>query len=157
MGQKNDINHYGYKNSICIDAEHGFIRCFIVTSANIHDSQMLPMLLDPENQDDYVWADSAYSGERFKDLLSLAGFANRIHEKGSRNHPLSAAATEHISIRSQTRARVEHVFGCFATSMGVKFTRKIELKKNKAWESLKNLAFNFLRYLYLSSNSFASI
>ena len=80
MGQKNDINHYGYKNSICIDAEHGFIRCFIVTSANIHDSQMLPMLLDPENQDDYVWADSAYSGERFKDLLSLAGFANRIHD-----------------------------------------------------------------------------
>ena len=43
---------------------------------------MLPMLLDPENQDDYVWADSAYSGKRFKDLLSLAGFENRIHEKG---------------------------------------------------------------------------
>jgi len=42
---------------------------------------MLPMLLDPENQDDYVWADSAYSGERFKDLLSLAGFENRIHER----------------------------------------------------------------------------
>ena len=63
-------------------------------------------------------ADSAYSGERFKDLLSLAGFENRIHEKGTRNHPLSAAATERNSIRSQTRARVEYVFGCFATSMG---------------------------------------
>ena len=24
--KKNDINHYGYKNSNCIDAEHGFIR-----------------------------------------------------------------------------------------------------------------------------------
>ena len=63
-----------HKNSICIDAEHGFIRRFVVTPANIHDSQMLPMLLDPENHDDYVWTDSAYSGERFKDLLSLAGF-----------------------------------------------------------------------------------
>ena len=52
--KKNDINHYGYKNSICIDAEHGFIRRFVVTPANIHDSQMLPMLLDPENQDDYI-------------------------------------------------------------------------------------------------------
>ena len=83
-----------------IDAEHDFTRGFVVTPANIHDSQMLPMLLDPENQDDYVWADSAYSGERFKDLLSLAGFENRIHEKGSRNHPLSAAATERNSIRS---------------------------------------------------------
>ena len=61
--KKNGINHYGYKNSICIDAEHGFIRCFAVTSANIHDSQILSMLLDPENQDDYVWADPAYSGQ----------------------------------------------------------------------------------------------
>ena len=80
IGVKNDINHYGHKNSIFIDAEHDFIRCFVVTPANIHD--------------DYICADSAYSGERFKDLLSLARFENRIHEKGSRNHPLSAAATE---------------------------------------------------------------
>ena len=115
--KKNDINHYGYKNSICIDAEHGFIRRFVVTPANIHDN--------------YVWADSAYSGERLKDLLSLAGFDNRIHEQGSRNHPLSAAATERNYIRSQTRARVEHVFGYLATSMKGKFTRYIGLEKNK--------------------------
>ena len=100
---------------------------------------MRPMLLDPENQDDYVWTDSAYSSERFKDLLSLARFKNRIHKKGTRNHPLSAAATERISISSQIRARVELVFGCFATSMGGKFTRKIGLKKNNAWWSLKIL------------------
>ncbi len=50
---------------------------------------MLPMLLDPENHNNYVWAYFAYSSERFKDLLSLVGFENRIHEKGSRNHPLS--------------------------------------------------------------------
>ena len=56
------------------------MRCFVVTPANI--------------QDDYVLADSAYYGERFKDLLSLGGFKNRIHEKGPRNNPLSAAATE---------------------------------------------------------------
>ena len=112
------------------------------------------MLLDPENHDDYVWA---YSGERFKDLLSLAGFEYRIHGKGSRNHPFSSAATEHNSIRSQIRARVEHILGYFATSMGGKFTRKIGLIRNKPWWSLKNLTFNFLRYLYLSSNSLASI
>ena len=64
----------------------------------------------------------------FKDLLSLAGFENKIHEKGSRNHPLSAAAIERSSIRSQTLARVEHVFGCFVTSMAGKFTKKLGLK-----------------------------
>ena len=117
---------------------------------------MLPLLLDPENQDDYVWADSAYSGQRFKDLPILAGFENRIHENGSRNHPLSAAATERNYIRPQTGARVEHVFGCFATSMGGKFTRKIGLKKNKAWWSLKNFTCKFLHYLQLSSNLLVS-
>ena len=67
VGLKNNINHYGCQNSICIDVEHGFNRRFVVTPANIHDSQMLLMLLDPVNQDDYVWEDSAYSGKRFKD------------------------------------------------------------------------------------------
>ena len=36
--KKNGINHYGYKNSICIDAEHDFNRRFVVNPANIHDS-----------------------------------------------------------------------------------------------------------------------
>ena len=79
LGKKIDINHYGYKNSICIDAEHGFIRRFVDTPTNILDA--------------YVWSDSAYSGERFKDIFSLAGFEARVHDKGSRNHSLSAAAT----------------------------------------------------------------
>ena len=47
--KKNGVNHYGYKNSICIDVDHGFIRCYSVTPSNILDSQMLPRLLDPEN------------------------------------------------------------------------------------------------------------
>jgi len=56
-------------NIICIDAEHGLIRRYTVILATIHDSQLLSRLLDPENQHDYVWADSLYSGECFEDLL----------------------------------------------------------------------------------------
>ena len=74
-----------------------------------------------------------------------------IHEKGSRNLPLSAAATERNSFSSQIRARVEHVFGYYTTSMGGKFTRKTGLIRNKPWWSVKNLTYNFVRYLYLSS------
>ena len=99
--KKNDFYHYCCMNTICIDSEHGFIRRFIVTPANINDSQILPMLLNPGNHNDYELADSAYSGECFKDLLSLAGFENRNHEKGSINHRLDAAATELNSIMSQ--------------------------------------------------------
>jgi IS5 family transposase len=57
--KKNDISHYGYKNTICSDADHGFIPRYAVTPANIHNSLMLPHLLDPENEHDYAWADSA--------------------------------------------------------------------------------------------------
>jgi hypothetical protein len=48
---KNGIHQYVRKNSICIDAELGFIGRFAITPANIYDSQMLPILLDPKNQD----------------------------------------------------------------------------------------------------------
>ena len=35
---------------------------------------------------------------------------------------------ERNSIKSQIQARIEHIFGCFATSTGGKFTRKIGIK-----------------------------
>jgi IS5 family transposase len=150
--KKNDINYYGYKNSICIDVDHGFIRRYAVTPANIHDSQMLPRLLDPENEHDFVWADSAYSGECFADLLSLGGFESLIHEKGARNHPLSDEAKKMNRVKSAIRACVEHVFGCMTMSMGGKLTRKIGLERTEVWWGLKNLTFNLLRYLQRSSS-----
>ena len=61
---------------------------------------MFARLLDPENEHDYVWADSAYSGECFDALLSLGGFESLIHEKDARNHPLSDAAKELIRLKS---------------------------------------------------------
>ena len=115
------------------------------------------MLLDPENHDDYVWADSIYSGEHLKDLLCLAGFENRIHEKGSRNNALSAAATESNYIKPKIRSREEHVLGCCASSMRGKFTRISRLLRINALWSLKNLTFNFWCYLYISSNLLVSI
>ena len=113
---------------------------------------MLPQLLDPENEHDYVWADSAYSGECFEDLLSLGGFESLIHEKGARNNPLSEAAKELNRIKSAIRACVEHVFGCMTMSMGGKMTRRIGLARTEEWWGLKNLTYNFLRYLQRTSS-----
>ena len=150
--KKNGVNHYGYKNSICIDVDQGFIRRYAVTPANIHDSQMLPHLLDPENEHDDVWADSATSGERFEKLLSLGGFKSLIHNKGARDKPLSKTAKELNRIKSAIRSRVEHVFGCMTMSMGGKMTRTIGLARTKTWWGLKNLTFNFVRYLQCTAN-----
>ena len=135
-----------FKNNICIDVDHGLIRRYAVTPAHRHDRQMLPCLLDFENEHNSVWADFAYAGECFETLLNLGGFETCIHENGSRNHPLSGAAKQRNRIKSAIRACVEYVVGCMIMSMGGKMTRKIGLERNKAWWCLKNLILNFLRY-----------
>ena len=79
--------------------------------------------------------------------MSFVGFESLIHGKRARNNPLSEAAKELNRAKSAIRACVEHVFGFMAMSMGGKMTRKIGLARTEAWWGLKNLTFNFLRYL----------
>ena len=78
---------------------------------SIDDSQMLPAMLDPTNDSDFVWGDSAYLDLHFDEFLKAAGFQSRIHEKGTRNCLLYHEAMAKNSLRSKIRARVEHVFG----------------------------------------------
>ena len=66
---------------------------------NVHDNLMLPSLLDPENDQDFVWSDSAYSGESFAQLLNLGGFESLSHEKGVQSQSLSTAAKDLIHIK----------------------------------------------------------
>jgi transposase, IS5 family len=108
---------------------------------------MLPRLPDPESKHDYVWADSAYSGECFEELLSLGKFESMIHEKGARNHLLSDEAKKLNRIKSAIRACVENVFGCMTMSVGGKLTRRIGFERYEAWWVLKNYTFNFGRIL----------
>jgi hypothetical protein len=75
-----------------------------------------------------------------------------IFQESPRNHPLSDAAKKLKRIKSAIRACVEHVFGSMTMSMGGKLTRKIGIKRNEAWWGLKNLTFNFLRFLQRSGH-----
>ena len=73
-----------------------------------------------------------------------------------RNHHLpSEAAKERNSVKSAIRACLELFFGVMAMSMGGKLTRKIGLERTEAWWGLKNLTFNFLRYLQRTTKSLA--
>ena len=144
--KKNQASYYGYKNSISIDAGYGLIRSYEITPANVHDSQMLPALLDRDNSDPMVWADAAYQSKAVEILLQKAGYESRIQEKGQRDHTLSDAAQERNQERSKTRCRVEHVFGRITNSMQGKFTRCIGLAAVTLWWSLRNLTYNFIRF-----------
>ena len=145
--KKHDLSHYGYQNSISIDVEYGLIRRYVVTPANKHDSQMLPALLDGTNTDPMVWADSAYQSKMIESLLQEVGYESRIQEKGSGAQKLSDAAKQRNHERARQRCRVEHVFAQMTMAMGGKQTRCIGLERVKVWWDLRNLVFNFLRFI----------
>ena len=103
---------------------------------------------EPKNTEPMVWADSACKSKRVDSFLKELGDESRIQERGSRQHPLAAAAKERHRKRSKTCSRVEHVFAQveMAMAMGGKLTRCIGLARVRAWWCLRNLAFNFLRF-----------
>lgn len=149
--KKNDVSHFGYKNHVSIDAQHGFIRCYKVTDASVHDSQVLGEVLDIENEGDEVWADSAYQSADTEWVLAKMGFKSEIHERAYRNRPLTDEQKARNRERSKIRARVEHVFGHWVNEMGGKLMRGISKVRIEAKVGLFNLAYNLKRYIYLKT------
>jgi IS5 family transposase len=146
--KKNNKSYYGYKDHINIDVEYGFIREYSITDAAIHDSQELEVVLDPDNADDEVWADSAYRSEAIEQRLELEGYESQIHERAYRNQPLSEGQKASNQKKSKIRAKVEHVFGAWVTSLGGKLVRCIGLERVSAYLGLKNLTYNLTRYVF---------
>lgn len=151
--KKGGKSYFGYKDHICIDAEHRLIRRYVVTDASAHDSQVLGQLLDEDNDSDLIWGDSAYRSQSTEDTLELIGFDSQIHERGYRNHPLSEEQKQANRTKSKIRARVEHVFGSWVVQMGGKLVRSIGLVRAKAQLGLKNLTYNLIRYTFLETKA----
>src|SRR5258707_1228381 len=79
----------------------------------------------------------------------VRGFRRRIHQRASRNHPLSKAQENANRKKSRIRARVEHVFGAQQTSPGGRIVRTIGIARAKAKIGLQNLAYNIRRLVTL--------
>lgn len=127
---------------------NGLIRRYVITDAAVHDSQVLGALLDAENTGDGLWADSAYRSEASVNVLAWMGFNVHINERAYRNRSLTAVQKAVNRERSKTRAKVEHVFGHWVTAMGGKLLRTIGLDRATVNLGLKNLTFNFTRFVY---------
>lgn len=146
--KKNGVSYYGYKNHINTDVGYGFIRRYAITDASVHDSQVLGAVLDADNTDDEIWADSAYFSKAVQAALYWMGFISHIHERAYRNRPLTEEQEAHNTERSRTRSKVEHVFGTMITAMGGKTIRSIGIAQAKVNLGLKNLTFNLQRYVF---------
>jgi IS5 family transposase len=155
--KKNGQSHFGYKNHISIDVEYGFIRRYEVTDAAVHDSQVLGAVLDDENEGDEIWADSAYRSDLIESVLAILQFLSHIHERAYRNRPLSEEQKESNRERSKVRAKVEHVFGSWVNDMGGKLMRSIGKQSVETTIGLKNLVYNFKRYVFWSGKNAQSM
>lgn len=150
--KKRGKSTFGYKNHIDVDAAHKLIRTFEVTPAQVHDSQVFDDLIDPDNEDPEVWADSAYRSEETEAVLEDGGYASHICEKGQAGKPLSAEQQANNRQRSKIRARVEHVFGFQQNSLGGKLIRTIGLARARVKIGLRNLTYNLMRYLQITKH-----
>src|SRR5699024_2390601 len=70
---------------------------------------------------------------------------NKVHQKGSRGHPLSEGQKQLNRHKSRTRARVEHVFGFMTGSMNKLYARCIGAKRAEGVIGLINLTYNLFR------------
>lgn len=148
---KRGISHYGYKNHVNVDNQHKLIRRYTVTDAAVHDSQVFTDMLQPQSAGRDVWADAAYRSEEIEAQLKKRKLRSRIQYKGYRAKPLTTQQTSSNRHRSRIRARVEHVFGHQIMAMGGNLVRTIGRVRARAKIGLKNLTYNFQRFLVLTT------
>ncbi len=134
--KKHGKSHFGYKYHIDVDAEDKLIRDFGATAANVHDSQVFDEVLDPDNADPQVWADSAYRSGATEAAPSGAGYASHICEKVQGKQPFTDDQQAANRRRSEVRSRVEHVFGFHQNSIAGKFIHTI----GKLWRRSRSVA-----------------
>ncbi len=154
--KKNKTAFYGYKNHVNVDRKHKLIRKYKVTDASVHDSQELDNVLDPNNDAQETWADSAYRSEEQEARLKDKGCTSNIHERAYRNKPLTPEQSAANTERSRVRARVEHVFGHIETAMNGCYIRTIGFMRAQAKIGLENLAYNVSRFAFLAGGSNAT-
>jgi len=144
--KKNKENFYGYKNHAKVDKKSKFINTYVVTDASVHDSQALSNLLETKDENQELYADSAYTGEKQEETISKALMINKVHEKGYKNKPLTEEQKENNTQKSKTRARVEHVFGFMEQSMNGLKLRSIGITRATGIIGLINLTYNLFRF-----------
>lgn len=120
--------HFGMKAHIGVDSRLKLVHSVEVTPANVHDSQKLAELL--HGDETRVWGDSAYVGQR-EAMLDKAPYAQSfIHEKGTRNRPLSDEQKSRNRTKSRVRAKGEHPLHVIKRIFGFTRVRYRGLMKN---------------------------
>ena len=141
--KKRDETHYGYKDHAKVDADSKLILDYVVTPANVHDSNEFEDFFN--EQDEAAYADSAYVGKKLPKHVR-----NEVCEKGYRNKPLTEEQKKNNRRKSKIRCRIEHVFAYMTMSMHGLTVRSIGIERAAFNIGLTNLVYNLCRYSFLS-------
>ena len=142
--KKNKRSYFGYKNHIKVDARSKLIKKYRVSSADVHNSKEFEGLLDETDEEQQIYADSAYRSEEMEEMLK-----SKVHHRAYRNKPLSDEENASNKEKSKVRVRVEHVFGFMKTTIKVDKLRTIGKERIEGIIGLLNLSYNICRYVYL--------
>jgi len=120
--------YFGMKAHVGVDSQSKLIHSLAATSANVHDSRMLPELL--HGNETRVWGDSAYAGQT-EVIRKTAPYAQDFtHHKGHRHRPLSAEERAKNRNKSKVRAKGEHPFFVLKRIFGFTKVRYRGIHKN---------------------------
>ena len=144
--KKNNETFFGYKNHAKVDTKSKFINKYKETDASVHDSQALEDLLDENDKNQDLYADSAYTGNEQENIINKFNMKNKVHEKGYKNKPLTDKQKQKNKEKSKTRARVEHVFGFMEQSMNGLVVKSVGIVRAIGIVGLINLTYNLFRY-----------
>jgi IS5 family transposase len=148
--KKNNNTYYGYKNHIKVCRKSKLIETYDVTSANVHDSQVIDRLVEESNSFQPLYGDSAYNSKAINEIMEEKSINQLFNEKGARYKTMTAEQRESNRQKSKVRARVEHVFGFMEKCMHGKYIYTIGIERVKAAVGLMNLTYNLCRFSQLA-------
>jgi len=148
--KKGGQSHFGYKDHVSVDQESKIITNFAVTDAAVHDSQQMETLITKE--DKIVYGDSAYMGKKLHRTVKKKNpnVKLKIQRRATRSHPLTERQKTMNRNKAKTRCRVEHIFAAIKQGMGGLTIRSVGIERATCSITLKNLAYNMRRYVWLS-------
>ncbi|MCG7853158.1 MAG: IS5 family transposase [Methanosarcinaceae archaeon] len=120
--------YFGMKAHVGTDSRRGLAHRIVVTSAAVHDSQVMDDLLNGEETS--VYGDKAYTSKEKKEMYQSRGIEWHIDRKGAPGHKLSQQDHDWNREQHRTRAKGEHIFRIVKHLWGYRKVRYKGLLKN---------------------------
>jgi len=121
--------YFGMKAHVWTDSSTGLIHSLECTSANVHDSVMMDMMVHGKEQ--VLYWDSAYMSAERKTKYEKKWIAYHVHTRWTRGNPLWWLEKQVNSVLSKVRARWERAFGVIKAKWWHRRVRYKWLYKNE--------------------------